>query len=83
MSRGVVEILRYEVARAGEDCGRRLHPRGNSVMAPGLERDHTPGETMICRLKLVAAPAGSQSEPDSGATAGNSQGRYSPACPYP
>ena len=26
----------------------------------------TPGETLICRLKLVAAPAVSQSEPDSG-----------------
>jgi hypothetical protein len=35
---------------------------------PGWGAVNAPGETLIRRQKLVAEPAGSQSEPDPGAT---------------
>lgn len=37
-----------------------------SAEAPGWGDYGTPGSAMIRRLELVAAPAGSQSEPDPG-----------------
>ena len=54
--------------RGGRTAIGRLQPNVADVeWRDGLARRCTPGEAMSRRLKLVAAPAGSQSEPDSGA----------------
>ncbi len=63
----MVKRTHHEVARAGDRSQGRLQPRGsNTAVARGAGATLHPGEAVIRRLKLVAAPARSQSEPDPG-----------------
>ena len=58
---------RHLVAVAGDECNLGGCTEWRKCKRRVGWRDCcTPGETLNCRLKLVAAPAVSQSEPDSG-----------------